>query len=787
MGKVKGNLFQVLEDIISHSIESDSEKIGENLAERIEEFFKASGFSLFFLPNPPGVYAVWTKGVPDEYRNFIREKTVKLPGAQAFFTQEIMFSEDIKKDDRFSSIRKLMETGGIRAIIIFPLIFQNKSVGVLALYFRKPRSFSEEEISIGKIAASYLGSFLHNMKLYQELREEEDKLKLIFERSPAAIFIVQDDKFKFVNPASEKITGYTKEEAYRINFWELIHPDDKEVVKERGIRRQRGEKVFPETYEFKILRKNGDIRWMEFKGTPIEYERKPANLGIAFDITQRKFLEEKVKSLQESLRAIYDFSMMGIYLVSIEGGKIVYKMVNPKGKEILGVNIEGKTPEEVFSPPEAEKAKAIVKKIIGSKKPLTTIEEYHTGYGKRSLFVSRGPIFDKDGNVKEIVGLFRDITEEIRAREKAERTSKLTMIGQFTGGLAHELNNILDVILSTAEIKLKENPEDPSWRRVKRNALSASDFVSQIMELGEAAIPERTTIELNSFLKEHLKFLRKVVPERINILYSAEEKEIFLLGNPKSLKTAINNIIINSKDAIPEYGKILIGLRRVRSEEVGQIEGIKQGEEYAEIVIEDTGKGMDKEERKRAFEPFFTTKGKENPGLGLSQTYGIVKKHGGYVSLESELEKGTKLTIYLPILKERGKRKTELTKPSAPHKKMLLLVEDDMEVLEVEKEILSLSGYELKEARNGKEALILYKKVKDRVSAVLTDLTMPKMGGIELARKVKSINPKVKVIVISGYITQKEMETLRREGIDDVIQKPFEMEELLSRLKSAIG
>ncbi|GEM_PF-2241548 len=781
------DFFKSIEEIFAQPIEGPFEVIGEELADKIKKFVGASGYSLFFLSEKEEINNLWTTGISQNYRDFLIKNTEQLPGAKTYFTGEVLIVEDVEKDSRFEIIRDLLRNEGIKSLIIYPLKFQKNVIGILTLYFSKKKKFAEEEILIGKIFSSFLASFLNNLKLFQQLKENEKRLNQIFQRSPAAIALIQDNKFVLCNPAFQEITGYSAKEAQNLTFWEIVHPEDKEMVRERGIKRQRGENVFPDTYEFRIVARDGSIKWVEFKGTPTELDGKPANLIIALDVTQRKSLEEEVKILQENLKAIYEHSVMGIYLASVKEGTIVYEMINPKGREILGIDIEGKTPEEVFPPEEALKAKRIVEIIKETKRPLVTRDEYHTAIGKRILFISRAPIFDKEGRVVKIVGLFRDITEEIRAMEESEKRSKLELLGKLAGGIAHEFNNLLSIILTTVEMELRKHPHHPSWKKIKKKTIQASRMVSEIMELGEGAPAEMTTVNLSDLLEDYTEFLQKILPERIDLSVNIEDENLHIKGNPQLIKILINNLVLNSREAIESYGSIKIHLRKLKGRNLKKAKEVLPTDEIIELTVEDTGKGMNERVKKMAFEPFFTTKTNGgSSGVGLYRVYSIVQIHRGQIKIESAPGKGTRVTIYLPLMPVKQDKKAELPLLSL-QKGIILLVEDDPEVLEVEREILSLLGYETIEARDGKEAIDTFIKYRDKIIGVLTDLSMPKMGGLQLAKTIKNISPDTKIIIISGYITREEMLLIEKEKIDGVIQKPFELDKFSEKLRAIIG
>ena len=286
----------------------------------------------------------------------------------------------------FEELKDKLRKEKIKSFIVLPLKLHLNPIGILSLYFTKKNALKNSDLRILDIILPFISGLLSNSQLIKRLKESEQRMKLVFDNSPVLIGIIQDHKIILGNKTAEILTGYSFEEIKSKNFWEFIHPDDRETVKERGIRRERGEKVFPSTYECKIITKNGEIKTVELTGNSIIYNGRPANLFTLLDITEKKQLEKEVHELQENLRAIYENSPIGIYLLSINKDKYTYELFNPEGRKILGMDIEGKSPEELFPKEDAEKARRIVETIIRQRKlwyPMkNTIQNTGKGYCK---------------------------------------------------------------------------------------------------------------------------------------------------------------------------------------------------------------------------------------------------------------------------------------------------------------------------------------------------------------------------------------------------------------------
>jgi nitrogen-specific signal transduction histidine kinase len=394
--------------------------------------------------------------------------------------------------------------------------------------------------------------------------------------------------------------------------------------------------------------------------------------------------------------------------------------------------------------------------------------------------------------------VIRDVTNEREIQRRAQQQERLAAVGQLAAGIAHDFNNTLNVILGFSEL-LKMDPGIPEHAKQRLNLIiqqvqHGARLIRQILDFSRKSIPEKRPLELNSFLKESIKLLKRTIPENIKIIFESKEDEDFIVNaDPSQIQQIIANLALNSQDAMPYGGEIRIQLCRFNlkhGERMSSIHGDIPSGEWIVISVSDTGVGIPRDILPRIFEPFFTTKepGK-GTGLGLAQVYGIVKQHDGFIDVESEVGRGTKFTIYLPALtgsvKAKGEERIPADIPSGSGE-MILLVEDEPSVLEINKTMLEQIGYKVLTSRNGQEALKIYEKYLDRIKLVLTDMVMPEMGGMELFYALKEKNPDVKVIIMTGYPLESESQDLLSKGIVDWIQKPFSLPQLAKLLKKVL-
>jgi PAS domain S-box-containing protein len=400
--------------------------------------------------------------------------------------------------------------------------------------------------------------------------------------------------------------------------------------------------------------------------------------------------------------------------------------------------------------------------------------------------------------------LMRDVTQ-IREREKYTRQQeRLATVGQLAGGIAHEFNNILNIIMVTTDlvssIESNLNPETKEWlKNIKFQGRRAAALVRQVLDFSRTSITQKKPLDLAYFLKGIENLVRQTIPENIEIKIEIEERDKthIVIADVFQMEQVLMNLITNARDAMPEGGSLSIRIKKLTVEKAESAPLSVMGPgSYVVLEVEDTGCGMSEDILKRAFEPFFTTKqvGK-GAGLGLSQVYGIVEQHNGFITIKSHPEKGTKVIVYFPEYK--GEKEVfddlivskELSQEDIykGNGEQILLVEDNTFVCEVIKNGLERLNYKITVAHDAQEGLKIYKENKDSVALIISDVVMPHMDGVKFYHEIKKIKPGAKVILISGYGPFEELETLIQEGVSflpkpvDIRKLSFQIKEILKR------
>jgi len=374
----------------------------------------------------------------------------------------------------------------------------------------------------------------------------------------------------------------------------------------------------------------------------------------------------------------------------------------------------------------------------------------------------------------------RDITERLRLEEQLRQLQKMEAVGRLAGGVAHDFNNILSVILSYGETLLAEiRPGDPmrgDVEEIRKAAERASELTRQLLMFSRQQVLDPKVLDLNELLAGMAKMLGRLVGEDVELVSTPGASIGKVRVDPGSIELVIMNLVVNARDAMPTGGRITIETANADLDETF-VQGhlvMKPGR-HVLLAVSDTGTGMDKATLSRIFEPFFTTKEKgKGTGLGLSAVFGIVQRSGGSVWVYSELGKGTTVKVYLPLAEgEVDVVRPAIAPPSLRGSETILLVEDEDQVRVVVRGILKRQGYHVIELQNGGEALLFCEKYSNTIDLLLTDVVMPRMGGPELARRLATLRPTMKILFMSGYTD----DAVVRHGALDAgiafIQKPL--------------
>jgi PAS domain S-box-containing protein len=409
---------------------------------------------------------------------------------------------------------------------------------------------------------------------------------------------------------------------------------------------------------------------------------------------------------------------------------------------------------------------------------------------------------DPAGRVLAVNGVMLDITErrtmEDALRDRDERllqSQKLEAVGRLAGGVAHDFNNLLTVIRGYAELLNGEpgigDPQRLYAREIVQATVRAQSLTDQLLAYSRKQMRSPQPLDLNIQVSAMEAMLRRLIGEHIQLATRLDPQLPIVRADPGQIEQVLMNLAVNARDSMPEGGTLTIATSTCRFDAPARAPrpGLGPGA-WAVLEVADTGLGMDEETFSHLFEPFFTTKEKgKGTGLGLSTVYGIVAQSGGSIFAESAPGAGARFTIYLPAIEGEAPR-TEQPRTHAPPARgngRILLVEDEAKVRDLARSIIAQAGYTVREAQNGREALALYATLAGPVDLLVTDVIMPEMGGVELAKRLSAIQPGLRVIYLSGYTD----DALGSHGVLEpginFLRKPFNAAELLARIGESLA
>jgi len=400
--------------------------------------------------------------------------------------------------------------------------------------------------------------------------------------------------------------------------------------------------------------------------------------------------------------------------------------------------------------------------------------------------------------LKAIADLTRTHEEGERLQEQLRQSQKMASIGTLAGGLAHDFNNLLHVIQGYASLII-EHPDDPAWvievgGVVVRTVDQGAALARQLLTISRKSEPKLDPTDLNGLLRGLTKLLSEIFPKTVTIALDLDAKIPNVMADANQINQALLNLCVNARDAMADGGNLLLRTRTISGAELRARFRDAKAERYAWMSVADTGLGMEEEIRRRVFEPFFTTKDPEQgTGLGLSVTYGIVNNQNGFIDVVSEPGRGSTFNIFLPIPKEPAAlaEATETFEGKkaggrAEHIETLLFVEDEPRQLQIMQSFLKGEGFTVLTARDGAEAVEVHRRFKDEIALVILDLGLAKLNGWEAFQMMKKLNPQLKGILASGYLSSEVDSQVAKGALSGVVKKPYQPGELLAKIEGAI-
>jgi PAS domain S-box-containing protein len=407
--------------------------------------------------------------------------------------------------------------------------------------------------------------------------------------------------------------------------------------------------------------------------------------------------------------------------------------------------------------------------------------------------ITTSPIPDSSGDINGSVLLMRDVTRQRKLEDQLFQSQKIEALGTLAGGIAHDFNNILSVIVGYTGLTLLDAPPESKIQSNLNTVLSACDraksLVKQILTFSRKAEHDVVSIDLCPLIKETMKFLGATLPANIEIRTSLKTMDAFMLADPVHIHQVILNLGTNAAYAMRNTGGVLEAvLRKIDLDEntARQHPNLAPGE-YLLLSVSDTGCGMNKETLSRIFEPFFTTKKGEGTGLGLAVAYGIVQSHGGSIGVYSEEGRGSTFNVYLPVAQRAPRYQDGTdTRPLPSGTERILFVDDEEALADLGEQILQWLGYRVTTLTSSVEALNLFRRNPDAFDLIITDHSMPRLTGRELAAELFSIRPDIPIIICTGFSTNISEQETAAPNVRHVIMKPLVIKEIAWTVRSVL-
>jgi PAS domain S-box-containing protein len=624
------------------------------------------------------------------------------------------------------------------------------------------------------------------------LRQSEEHFRTLIENSSDIITVLNaKGKILFESPSIERILGYDTEELLGRTVFDLIHQNDLQEV----LAAFSGElnQVGPQdAVEYRFRHRDGSWRFLESISKNLLSDPHVGGIVVnSRDITERKRAEERIHEqaalLDKATDAIMALNFEGEITFWNSGAERLYGWRNDE--------VVNKISESgLYSKENAPAVDALSRTLRDRawKGELAQI----TKDGNEILVESRWTlVHDRDRNPKSILIINTDITEKKKLEAHVLRAQRMESIGTLAGGIAHDLNNVLTPILMSIRV-LREDIQDAASRRLldtlESSAQRGANIVQQVLSFARGAEGERSLFQIRHPVNEVVKIARETFPPSI-VIHCEVPKDLWLIyGEATQIHQVVMNLLVNARDAMPHGGKIKVEAQNlVIDESYARMQPDAQPGRYVVITITDSGTGIPPALVSRIFEPFFTTKALgKGTGLGLSTALGLVRSHGGFINVYSEIGKGASFKVHYPAAPD-GATDAAVAADAPPvhlgKGELILIADDELAIREIIKVTLENHNYRVLTTTDGAEAVASLAQNKDEISLVIIDMAMPVMDGPAAMRALRTICPNIPILAISGRIEYSQTIEDRKEAPVKFLAKPFTTEQLLQVLHNVLG
>jgi len=625
------------------------------------------------------------------------------------------------------------------------------------------------------------------------LQEEHDQF---FAISPDYCCVAdQNGMFLRVNPAFQRMLGWSDEELTATKYIEFVHEEDREGTIHAAKQLAEGRGVVG--FENRYRTRSDGWRWLQWNAY-VSTDKKLI-YATARDVTEAKARAQREKDRLIEWRQVLELLPVGVWLVDKSGELLI---ANPAARAQWDIGADDPVPDfeefviraESDSEPYTFENSPLIRALRTGESTLDHVVEFTGFAGTKHIARTWAiPILDHQGEIRRALCVHLDITEERALRDQVIQTQKLESLGVLAGGLAHDFNNILTSIFANANLAKRDlaagSKAYVSIDAIEQASNRAAELCRQMLSYAGKSIITRSGLDLSALVEDKRSLVRASVSKNVTLTFDLAKNQPPVEADISQIEQVLINLVSNSSEAIGmSPGEVFITTGKVEgSKDQTGTDLLPEGDLSGDrvfIEIRDTGPGIPDDLQSRVFDPFFTTKF-SGRGLGLPVVLGIVRSHGGTLSMESKSGVGTRIRITFPVVGAPSRNQTHSATAHSPvmGTGRLLVVDDEETILRSVSRLMKREGYEIDTAANGQEGVDKFSADPDRYLAVLLDLTMPVMGGGEAFEAIRAIRPHVPILIMSGYSDEQVSVALSQGKYSGFLNKPFHLEDLMAGLK----
>jgi len=744
------------------------------------------------------------------------------PVGKAIRENRIRVVADTANDPMFRPWREAALERGYASVVTLPLRVDGSAIGIVAIYSEQVGSFESSELELLGEMANNLSFGIMAIRSHEEgrrataaLKEAEEKYRQLVEQVPAISYVAEagaHGRFLYLSPQVNTILGFRPEACLSdpLFWWDHLNPEDYPTA----MLEDTWEEGRPFRVEYRMRRQDGTEVWLRDEAVIVRDPQTGRRMtrGMLIDITERKRADDALRRSEENYRMFVEKSSEGIFRMEYNPPV----PCNLPAAEQLRLGRKHGYVAECNDAFARMYGRASSQELIG--KPLTDflvlndpvtqqfMENFiQCGYqttdqesreldaqGRKKIFRNTMAGVVVNGHWARTWGITRDVTERMQLEEQLRNVQQLEAVGRLAGGVAHDFNNILSIIMGHGELVLAAVGADEEARngleQIRRAAERAASLTQQLLAFSRKQVLQPKVLDLNEAVSDVQKMLARVIGEDIELVSSLHPSLSAVKADPGQVEQVLMNLAINARDAMPHGGKLQMETSNVEIRaEIAPSLDLAPGR-YVMLQVTDTGHGMEAAMLPHIFEPFFTTKpmGK-GTGLGLATVWGIVKQSGGSIRVESEVGRGSTFRIYLPATEGSGSQRH----PAAQNNMVggsetILIAEDEPDLRELTHLFLEGYGYNVLEASCAEQAIEIADAFHGPIDLLLTDVIMPGLSGRQLAENLLSKRPQTKIVYMTGYTDDMVVQHKVLEPGVMLLQKPFGKGDLALKVRLAL-